>query len=82
MNGEVRDIREIVREELLMKDVILDAVKDGPRTIPEIAEAIGRPSHEVLIWVMGLRRYGHLSETEEMTDEGYYRYGASVGEGS
>ncbi|MCL4442392.1 MAG: MarR family transcriptional regulator [Firmicutes bacterium] len=82
MNGEVRDLREVIREELLMKDVILGAVKDGPRTVPEIASAIGRPSHEVLIWVMGLRRYGHLSETGEMTDEGYYRYGASAGEGS
>jgi len=82
MNGEARDLREIIREELLMKDVILGVLKDGPRTVPEIASAIGRPTHEVLIWVMGLRRYGHLSETEEMTDEGYYRYGASAGEGS
>ncbi|HBV99437.1 MAG: transcriptional regulator [Peptococcaceae bacterium BICA1-7] len=81
MNGGTRDLREIIREELLMKDVILGAVKDGPRTVPEIAGAIGRPAHEVLIWVMGLRRYGHLAETEEV-DEGYYRYGVSAGEGS
>lgn len=82
MSGGIRDLREIVREEMLMKDIILAVLKDGPRTVPEIALAIGRPAHEVLIWVMGLRRYGHLSEVEEMTDEGYYRYGASVGEGS
>jgi|AGTN01.3.fsa_nt_gi hypothetical protein len=82
MNGVVRDLREIVRDEMLMKDVILGVLQDGPRTVPEIASAVGRPAHEVLIWVMGLRRYGHLSEAEEMTDEGYYRYGLPEGEGS
>jgi len=28
----------------------------------------------VLFWVMGMRRYGHLVEVEDATDEGYFRY--------
>ena len=43
-------------------------------TVPEIAEAIGRPSDEVLFWVMGMRRYRRLVELPEPTDEGYFRY--------
>ena len=31
-------------------------------TIPEIAAAIDAPTHEVVFWVMGMRRYGWLAE--------------------
>lgn len=77
MLGAGRDIREIVRDEHLMRGRILELLEDGPLTIPEIARAIGRPSHEVTFWVMGMRKYGYLSEQKEVTDEGYYRYEAT-----
>lgn len=70
----VRDTREIIREEPLMHRPILAALAAGPLTVPEIAEAIGRPAHEVLFWVMGMRRYRKLVELPEPTDEGYFRY--------
>ena len=35
-----RDVREVIREEPLMHRPILAALADGPRTVPEIAEAI------------------------------------------
>ncbi|SHJ48065.1 MarR family transcriptional regulator [Desulfofundulus thermosubterraneus] len=81
MNGRVRDVREVVREEMLMRDKILDVLKDGPKTVPEIAQAVGYPCHEVMFWVMGMRKYGHLCE-DELTDEGYYRYRAVIKEDS
>jgi len=28
------------------------------------------------LWVMGMRRYGHLREVKGATDEGYFRYEA------
>ncbi len=71
-----RDVREIIREEPLMHGDILRAVSDGPHTVPEIAEAIGRPSDEVVFWVMGMRRYGKLVELSEATDEGFFQYAA------
>ncbi len=71
-----RDLREIIREEPLMRGRILEVLADGPHTVPEIAEAVGRPSHEALYWVMGMRRYGWVRETKEVTPEGYFRYGA------
>ena len=27
-----------------------------------------------MYWVMGMRRYGHLEELEEASDDGYYSY--------
>lgn len=81
MSTTLRDPREIIREEPLRHAPILAALKTGPLTVPEIAEKIGYPSNEVLFWVMGMRRYGHVVEVEDPTDEGYFRY-ASVRQGA
>jgi hypothetical protein len=70
----LRDPREVIREEPLMHRPILEALAGGPLTVPEIADAIGRPATEVLYWVMGMRRYGKLVEQPEPTDEGYFQY--------
>ena len=72
-----RDVREVIREEPLMHRPILEALADGPRTVPEIAEAIGRPSEEVMYWVMGMRRYAKLVELREPTDDGFFQYAAA-----
>jgi predicted Rossmann fold nucleotide-binding protein DprA/Smf involved in DNA uptake len=77
-----REVREIIRDEHLMRRRILEALEAGPLTIPEIAEAIGKPTHEVVFWVMGMRKYGHLAEIKEATDEGFYPYQAVEREGA
>ncbi len=74
MSATTREIREIVREEPAMRRRILAALREGPRTVPEIAEAIGAPSHEMVYWIMGMRRYGWVSEVREAADDGYFRY--------
>lgn len=71
-----RDPREVIRDEHLMRRRILEVLKDGPRSIPEIAQALGRPSHEVVTWVMGMRKYGQVAEIKEPNDEGFYLYQA------
>ncbi len=69
-----RDRREVIREEPLMRRAIVDAVGDAGRSVPEIAAAIGHPQDEVLLWVMGMRRYGYLTEIKAVGDDGYFRY--------
>ena len=76
MSTTIRDVREIVREEHVMRARILEVLGAGPLTIPELAAAIGCPTHEVVLWVMGMRRYGHVREIKGATDEGYFRYEA------
>jgi len=80
MTQTLRNPREVIREEPLMHAPILAAVADGPATIGEIAERIDHPVHEVVYWVMGMRRYGHLVESVEADDDGFFSYGA-VGQG-
>ena len=56
-----RDVREVIREEPVMRGRILAALADGPLTVPQIAAAIGAPTHEVVFWVMRMRRFGWLA---------------------
>jgi hypothetical protein len=77
MSTKLREPREVIREEPLMQQPIRLALADGPLTIPEIAARIGHPGEEVVYWVMGMRRYGHLVALEEPTDEGYFLYAAA-----
>jgi len=69
-----RDPREVIRDEPVMRPRILAAVAAEPRTVPEIAGAIGVPAHEALVWVMGMRRYGYLREVKGSDADGYFRY--------
>ncbi|HEY5487942.1 MAG TPA: hypothetical protein VIK06_09855 [Candidatus Limnocylindrales bacterium] len=76
MSAQNRETREIVREEPFMRSRILEALRSGPLTVPEVAAAIDRPAHEAMYWVMGMRRYGFVREIKEVTPEGYFRYQA------
>ncbi len=71
---KLRDPREVIREEPLMRRPILNALSEGPLTIPQLAEVLGAPAEEVVYWVMGLRRFGHVIELEEADDDGYFPY--------
>ena len=76
MKAQNRETREIVREEPFMRSRILEALAEGPLTVPEIAAAIDRPAHEAMYWVMGMRRYGYVREVKEAAVDGYFRYAA------
>lgn len=49
------------------------AASETPMTIPEIAQATGYATQEVLWCVMAMKKYGVVGEREN--DDGYYRYG-------
>jgi DNA-directed RNA polymerase specialized sigma24 family protein len=69
-----RELREVIREEPVMRARILELLEAEPRTVPEIAAAMDCPTHEVMYWIMGMRRYGGVREVKGVTDEGYFRY--------
>jgi hypothetical protein len=77
MNGTAkiqRDIREIVHEEMIMKDRIARLLGEGPQTIPALAQAMGYPSHEVTIWLFAMRRYGQVEVIGKPDVDGYFKY--------
>jgi predicted transcriptional regulator len=56
---------EISREHAKIKKQIREALKDGPKTVPEIAKTTEIHSSEVLWHLMSLRKYGEVVEVEE-----------------
>ena len=82
LEARPRDVREIIRDEQFMRGRILEALESGPLTIPQIAEALGKPSREVVFWVMGLRKYGWVAEIKEADDDSYFPYQKIQREGS
>jgi hypothetical protein len=67
--------RQIARQEYTMRKKLLDLLRTGgPKTIPEVASALGIAPHEATWWMMGYARYGYIHAAEEVTEEGYYKY--------
>jgi hypothetical protein len=54
----------------------LREAREVVREEPVVRAPMDYPTHEVMFWVMGMRRYGHLREVKGVTDEGYFRYEA------
>jgi len=69
-----RSLAEVLRDEMVARDRIKAVLRDGPKTIPEIAEAIAAPSREVTLWVMAMCRYGDLTEVPKSRADEYFRY--------
>jgi predicted Rossmann fold nucleotide-binding protein DprA/Smf involved in DNA uptake len=69
-----RDLAEVLRDEMYLRDKIADLLKERPKTVPEIAAELGYPSHEVMMWVMGMRRYGIIVEMPKERADDYYQY--------
>ena len=72
--------RKVSRGEFGMRKRIRESLDDGPKTVPEIAAAVGVTTHEAMWWVMGFVRYGFISPSERANADGYFTYEA-VGEG-
>ena len=69
-----RDVAEVMRDEMLMHERIRGLLAEKPKTIPELAEALGAPSWEVTLWVMGMLRYGLVKEMPKSRADDYYPY--------
>lgn len=72
--ADLRDLGEVLRDQLVERDRVAEVLRTGPKTLPEIAEALGRPSHEVTKWVMAMRRYGQVRDLPKSRTDDYYQY--------
>ncbi len=68
-----QEIIELSKEQRKIIKQIKECLKDGPKTIPEIASATGLKPGVATWYVMTLVKYGELVASEEDV-EGYYTY--------
>ncbi len=67
-----KSLLEYHRENTSKQKKVLDALKEGEKTIPEIASLTGLDAREVLVKIAGLVKYGKLEIIPAKT--GYLKY--------
>jgi predicted Rossmann fold nucleotide-binding protein DprA/Smf involved in DNA uptake len=72
--ARLRDLAEVLRDEMVEHERVAEALRTGPKTIPQIAEALGAPPREVVHWVMAMRRYGMVRDFPKGRADDYYPY--------
>jgi predicted transcriptional regulator len=58
----VERTQELLKEQKEIRRQLSQVLKDGPKTIPEIATATDLPSHEVLWHVTAMKKYDLAAE--------------------
>ena len=70
--GVSEKLKKITREQAKNLKKISEIIKNNYKTIPEISQLTGIPSHEVLWYTMAMKKYGKIIEGEEQN--GYFKY--------
>lgn len=71
--GTVSRTQELLKVQKRVQNEICKLVRDNPKTVPEIAEAISMPANEVLWYVASFKKYGLLVETGMCGDYPLYQ---------
>ncbi len=58
----VKRTQELLKEQKRVQQEICKAIRENPKTVPEIAEATGMPTHEVLWYLASFKKYGIVVE--------------------
>lgn len=73
-----QELRDLVAAQNKAQQAILKALKEGPRTAPELAAAAGLDAQQALWFVAGLRKYGKIEDVPGRGD--YPKYALKGGE--
>lgn len=68
----VERTQALLKEQKAVRRQICQPMRDGPKTIPELAEHTGIPAHEILWHITAMKKYDLIVETG-MCGE-YYLY--------
>jgi predicted transcriptional regulator len=71
----VKRAQALLKEQNATRKIIREAMVDGPKTVPELAEATGMPADEVLWHMSAMKKYGLVVEEGADDMDEYYLYG-------
>ena len=63
----------LLKEQKRIQKEICKFIRENPKTVPEIAEAIGMPSNEVIWYIASYKKYGIVVEDGMCADYPLYR---------
>lgn len=70
--GVPRELMERNRRQNVIRQRLTGMLRGGPKTVPELASEGGLPAHEVLWYVIGMKKYGKVVEADQV--DGYFQY--------
>ncbi|MEW6140681.1 MAG: winged helix-turn-helix domain-containing protein [Thermodesulfobacteriota bacterium] len=68
----IDSVRERVKKNREIRKTLSEALSDGPKTVPELAQATGIPSQYVLWHLTSMKKYGKVAEGDPSGD--YFQY--------
>jgi predicted transcriptional regulator len=63
----------LLKEQKRVQQEICKFIRENPKTVPEIAEAVHLPAHEVLWYIASFKKYGIVVEDGMCGDYPLYR---------
>ncbi len=69
----VERTQALLKEQKRVQQTVCKVVRERPRTVPEIAQEVGMPTHEVLWAVTAMKKYGILAEADMCGDYPIYK---------
>jgi len=71
----VQKAQELLKTQQSARKALERALTGGPHSVPQLAQAVNMPSHEVLWYVAAMKKYGIVAEagTDESGDYFLYR---------
>lgn len=68
----VERAQALLKEQQAIRKKICQALRDGPKTVPEVAVAAELPAHQVLWHIMAMKKYDRVEEAGVCGE--YYLY--------
>lgn len=68
----VEKTQDLLKEQNAIRKQIRQVMKDGPKTVPEIAAATSLPGESVMWHIVAMRKYNLVAEAG--MDGSYYQY--------
>jgi predicted Rossmann fold nucleotide-binding protein DprA/Smf involved in DNA uptake len=69
----VERTQALYKEQRQMQNTICQLIGTEPKTVPQIATAIGKPAHQVLWFIAAMKKYGIVAETGMCGDYPLYQ---------
>ena len=63
----------LLKEQKRVQKEICKFIRENPKTVPEIAEAVSMPANEVLWYIASYRKYGIVAEDGMCADYPLYK---------
>jgi predicted Rossmann fold nucleotide-binding protein DprA/Smf involved in DNA uptake len=70
-----QEVKDNLKKFTRIKKAILNALKEKPLTVPELAKALDMPADETLFYLMSLLKYGYVvvDGIDDMDEYFYYK---------